>query len=178
MWHKNGIEQGLRITPPELFPHSGCGATQPSRPLQGRLRQEGIFGRFWYHNVSFRKENTGREHRCQEGPPLTAPQPGWVPGQDPNRLLQVPGSQEAAKPPPQLLSPGWFFRGGQSSETHRTSSFQNITESLLVQKPQSCSTLQGLWEPRVQLPVRRQAGQQAAGHGSWVQGAPFSQFIN
>ena len=82
------------------------------------------------------------------GPSVTAPQPGWALGQDPNRLSQVLGSQEAARPPPQLLSPGWFFGGGQSSETHRTSSFQNITESLLVQKPQSCSALQGLWEPR------------------------------
>lgn len=52
--------------------------------LQRGLRQEGIFGRLWYHNLSFTKENTG-----------------WG-EQDPEGLLQVLDSQEATKPPPYL----------------------------------------------------------------------------
>lgn len=93
MRHKNGIERGLRITPPELLPHSGCGATQPPRPLQWGLRQEGIFGRFWYHNVSFRKENTGRERRCQvrvgepRGRTLTGYCKFWAPRRQQSPLL-------------------------------------------------------------------------------------------
>lgn len=31
----------------------------PQSPWQRGLRQEGIFGSLWYHNLSFRKEKTG-----------------------------------------------------------------------------------------------------------------------
>lgn len=164
MRHKNGIERGLRITPPELLPHSGCGATQPPRPLQWGLRQEGIFGRFWYHNVSFRKQNTGRERRCQVrvggAPSVTAPQPGGAPGQDPNRLLQVLGSQEAAKPPPQLLPPGWFFGGARAQKLTGRAPYRTSQRLFLYKSPRHAPPSR---EPRARLPVRRQVGQQATG---------------
>lgn len=73
------MERGLTSAPPELVPHSGCGSPQPPRPLQRGLRQEGIFGRFWYHNLSFAKENTGWGAQGQselKAPSAPAPQPG------------------------------------------------------------------------------------------------------
>lgn len=88
---------------------------RPQGPSEG-VRQEGIFGRFWYHNLSFTKIKQARESRHQfraERPSLAALQ-RCRPRHNPEQILQVQVlvSQEPAHALPSfpVLSP----------EPHRT----------------------------------------------------------
>ena len=112
--------------------------SQPPRPLQRGLRQEGIFGRFWYYKLSLTKENTGWGAQVPgqgRGAPLGQLLACLGPGQDPEGLLRVLGSRRQQGPLPNFYLLAGSLEG-QSSETHRKSSLQNVPESLLAQKPQ------------------------------------------
>lgn len=65
---------------------------------------------------------------------MAAPQPGWAWGRTLKGYCKfwAPRRQQSPLPNFYLLAGSL---GGWSSETHRTSSLQNITKSLLVQNP-------------------------------------------
>lgn len=112
--NKDAGERGRRSPRPELFPTLEV-VLSPLRPLQRGLRQEGIFGRFWYHRSSFCK----REHRLGRAgawAELEAPSCDSSSGLGPDAqgLLQILGSRE----PSHFLSAGWFLRGPEPGTSH------------------------------------------------------------
>lgn len=92
------------------FPNLDVALLSLRGPCKGGLRQEGIFGRFRYHNLSFVKENTGWGAQGPvraRGPLCTGSSARAGLGQDPEGLLQILSSQE----PPHFLSIGRYVRG-------------------------------------------------------------------
>lgn len=85
------------------------------------------------------KRKQAGESRCQVGAEalsVTAPQPWLGPGQDPKGLLQVLGSQEAAKPPPLFFF--WLvLQEARAQKLTGPSSLQNI--KVFLYKSLSCA---------------------------------------